>query len=89
VFVAWLLVWGTTVVGDSPQFSTLTARNAPAAIVGSVLTCSNSIGFAISVVSIELFVRACALWPLGSVLPFLAIGPLLGLLALRPLLRPA
>ena len=88
-FLAWLLVWGTTVVGDSPQFSTLTARNAPAAIVGSVLTCSNSIGFAISVVSIELFVRACAVWPLGSVLPFLAIGPLLGLLALRPLLRPA
>jgi DHA1 family inner membrane transport protein len=89
LFLAWLLVWGTTVVGDSPQFSTLTARNAPAPIVGSVLTCTNSIGFAISVVSIELFVRACAVWPLAAVLPFLAIGPVLGLLALRPLLRPA
>jgi predicted MFS family arabinose efflux permease len=87
VFVTWLLVWGTTVVGDSPQFSTLTARNAPAAVVGSVLTLTNCIGFAISVVSIELFVRASAVWPLGAVLPWLAIGPALGLLALRPLVR--
>jgi predicted MFS family arabinose efflux permease len=87
-FLAWLLVWGTTVVGDSPQFSTLTARNAPAPVVGSVLTFTNSIGFAISVVSIELFVRACSVWPLAAVLPLLALGPLLGLLALRPLLRP-
>lgn len=89
VFVAWLLVWGTTVVGDSPQFSTLTARNAPATVVGSVLTFTNCIGFAISAASIELFVRAAGSWPLATVLPWLAIGPMLGLLALRPLLRPA
>ncbi|HMA09911.1 MAG TPA: MFS transporter, partial [Ramlibacter sp.] len=37
VFMAWLLLWGTTVVGDSPQFSTLTAQNSPPAVVGSVL----------------------------------------------------
>ena len=87
VFVAWLLVWGTTVAGDSPQFSALTARNAPPAVVGSVLTFTNCIGFAISVASIELFVRASGAWPLAAVLPFLAVGPVLGLLALRPLLR--
>ncbi|WP_337230649.1 hypothetical protein, partial [Proteus terrae] len=29
VFALWLAVWGTTVVGDSPQSSTLTAQNAP------------------------------------------------------------
>lgn len=87
LFIAWLLLWGTTVVGDSPQFSTLTAQNAPPAVVGSVLTFANSIGFAISVVSIELFVRAAHAWPLGMVLPWLAIGPVLGLWMLRPLLR--
>ena len=86
-FIAWLLVWGTTVVGDSPQFSTLTAQNAPPAVVGSVLTFSNCIGFAISVVSIELFVRAAQSWPLGQVLPWLALGPALGLWMLKPLLR--
>ena len=87
LFIAWMLLWGATVSGDSPQFSTLTAQNAPQAVVGSVLTFSNCIGFAISVVSIELFVRAAQLWPLGTVLPWLAVGPLLGLWMLRPLLR--
>lgn len=89
VFIAWMLAWGTTVVGDSPQFSALTARNAPPAVVGSVLTFTNCIGFAVSVVSIELFVRAATQWPLAAVLPWLAIGPVLGLLALRPLTRAA
>jgi DHA1 family inner membrane transport protein len=88
VFVAWLVVWGITVAGDSPQFSALTARNAPPAVVGSVLTFTNCLGFAISVVSIELFVRAAQVWPLAALLPCLAIGPALGLLMLRPLLRP-
>lgn len=86
LFLAWLLVWGTTVVGDSPQFSTLTAQNAPPAVVGSVLTFTNCIGFAVSVVSIELFVRAAQAWPLAYVLPGLAAGPVLGLWMLRPLL---
>jgi MFS transporter, DHA1 family, inner membrane transport protein len=87
VFIGWLLVWGATVSGDSPQFSTLTAQNAPPEVVGSVLTFTNCIGFAISVVSIELFVRAAQGAPLGQVLPFLAVGPVLGLWMLSPLLR--
>jgi MFS family permease len=87
LFMVWLLLWGTTVVGDSPQFSTLTAQNSPPAVVGSVLTFTNCIGFAISVVSIELFVRAAQVWPLAALLPGLALGPLVGLWMLRPLLR--
>jgi MFS transporter, DHA1 family, inner membrane transport protein len=87
VFIGWLIVWGATVSGDSPQFSTLTAQNAPPEVVGSVLTFTNCIGFAISVVSIELFVRAAQGAPLEHVLPFLAVGPVLGLWMLSPLLR--
>jgi DHA1 family inner membrane transport protein len=87
LFLVWLLVWGATVAGDSPQFSTLTAQNAPPGVVGSVLTFTNCIGFAISVVSIEVFVRAAQAWPLAYVLPALAAGPVLGLWMLRPLLR--
>jgi hypothetical protein len=86
-FSAWLLLWGVTVVGDSPQFSALTARNAPQAAVGSVLTLTNSIGFAISIVSIELFVNLAEHRPLGTLLPWLALGPLAGLVALIPLMR--
>jgi MFS transporter, DHA1 family, inner membrane transport protein len=87
LFGLWLLLWGFSVSGDSPQFSALTAANAPRAAVGSVLTLTNSIGFAISVLSIELFVRLAQHWPLATLLPWLALGPALGLWALRPLLQ--
>jgi MFS family permease len=87
VFYGWLLLWGITVAGDSPQFSALTARNAPPQAVGSVLTLTNSIGFAISIVSILLFVSLSAQLPLGWLLTGLALGPAMGLWAMWPLMR--
>jgi MFS transporter, DHA1 family, inner membrane transport protein len=90
LWAPWLILWGATVSGDSPQFSALTATNAPRAMVGSVLTLVNSIGFALSVATITLFAGLAAVWPLACVLPWLALGPMLGVLCLRPLLqRPA
>jgi DHA1 family inner membrane transport protein len=88
-FALWLALWGVTVAGDSPQFSALTARNAPPQAVGSVLTLTNCIGFAISAASIELFARLAQVYPLAALLPWLGIGPALGLLAMAPLLREA
>ena len=85
VFLTWLLLWGFAVAGDSPQFSALNAANAPPQAVGSVLTLVNSLGFAISVISIEGFVRLSQVVPLSQLLPWLALGPLLGVLAMRPL----
>ncbi len=87
-FALWLLLWGITVAGDSPQLSALTAQNAPRQAVGSVLTLTNSIGFAVSIVSIELFIRQAQTVPLPQLLPWLALGPMLGLVALAPLWRP-
>ena len=88
LFLAFLLFWGIVVVGDSPQFSTLNAQSAPPLLVGSALTIANCIGFAISIVSIQLLnVLAAAVRPDYLFVP-LAIGPILGLVALRPLLRP-
>lgn len=87
VFFGWLLLWGITVAGDSPQLSTLTARNAPARAVGSVLTLTNSLGFALSIGSILLFLQLAETWPLAALLPWLALGPALGAWALWPLLR--
>jgi MFS transporter, DHA1 family, inner membrane transport protein len=55
--------------------------------VGSVLTLTNSIGFAISILSIQLFVGLAQTLPLATLLPWLGLGPVLGLLALRPLWR--
>ena len=87
LFYGWLVLWGITVSGDSPQFSTLTARNAPPQAVGSVLTLTNSIGFGISIVSILLFVSLSQTVSLGALLPWLALGPALGLWAMKRLIR--
>ena len=87
LFYAWLVLWGITVSGDSPQFPTLTARNAPPQAVGSVLTLTNSIGFGISIVSILLFVSLSQTVELGTLLPWLAMGPALGLWAMARLVR--
>ena len=52
-----------------------------------MLTLTNSIGFAISILSIQLFVGLVRGHALATLLPWLGLGPILGLLALRPLWR--
>ena len=86
LFIAFLLFWGIVVVGDSPQFSALNARYAPSDQVGSALTIANSIGFGISIVSIQLLNQAAAAIPAQYLFLLLIPGPIFGLLALRPLL---
>ncbi len=54
VFLLFLLVWGFSVVGDSPQFSSLVAKTAPSEYIGTALTIVNCIGFALTIVSIQL-----------------------------------
>ena len=87
-FLSFLLAWGVPVAGDSPQFSAMNAASAPAAYVGSALTLVNCLGFALTVVSVQVL-AATATWlaPPWWFVP-VAIGPALGLLALRRLVRP-
>ena len=87
VFFIFMLIWGIFVVGDSPQFSTITAKTAPEGFVGSGLTIVNSFGFALTVVSIQAINLLADYYPLQQVMPVLALGPLLGLAALKPLLK--
>lgn len=79
VFILFLLLWGITVVADSPLFSTLVAQNAIPHLKGSALTLVNSIGFAITIVSIQLINWLNLNIQLHYVLPLLALGPILGL----------
>ncbi len=87
LFLAYLIIWGIVVVGDSPQFSTLVAHTAPKELVGSALTIVNCIGFFITIISIQLMTSLLALIPANYLFLFLAVGPLLGLGSLRPLVR--
>lgn len=86
IFVAFLLVWGITVIGDSPQFSALTAFFAPRPLVGSALTLVNSIGFAMTIASLSLLEWLQHVVPPAWLLLPLALGPLVGLLVGRPLI---
>jgi predicted MFS family arabinose efflux permease len=86
VFLGLFIVWGAAVVGDSPQFSTLIARNAPRELVGSALTIGNSIGFAITILSIETISYAARAVPPEYLFLLLTPGPLIGLFASAPLL---
>ncbi len=67
-------------VADSPLFSTLVAQSAIPTLKGTALTLVNSIGFAITIVSIQLFNLLSTQLALPFLFMVLAIGPLLALL---------
>lgn len=82
VFLLLMLIWGIFVIPDSPQFSTLVAQSSTSTYVATGLTIVNSLGFALTIVSIQL---VNLLWA-GSSNPMvflvMFIGPVLGFLAI-------
>lgn len=86
LFLGFLVLWGMTVVGDSPQFSTLVARTAPREFIGTALTLTNCIGFGITIISIQLMGYLTARFTLPVSMTALAAGPLFGLISIRRIL---
>jgi MFS family permease len=85
LLVAFLLLWGLVVVGDSPQFSALAARYCPPEYTGTALTVQNGVGFAVTLFSIQLLPQLAP--RVGWRWAFLALtpGPLLGAWAMARL----
>lgn len=83
LFLIALSIWGMLVISDSPQFSTMVAAAAPAELRGTGLTITNCIGFAITIVSIQLLSFLTTIIDNTLLYIFLSIGPILGVYALR------
>ena len=87
-FLPFMLLWGITVISDSPQFSALVAQTAIPEIKGTALTFITSVGFAITIGSIQLLD-----WMFNNVdlkyriFIVLCFGPLFGLIALYRLVK--
>ena len=82
VFILFLIFWGFNVVADSPLYSTLIAQNAEPSNKGTSLTLVNSIGFAITIVSIQFLSLLQQHISPVYLFTLLAIGPLFGLISL-------
>ena len=78
LFLLFIFTWSFFVIADSPQFSALVAQSVPAELKGTALTLVTSIGFGITIVSIQILQKcisnfgAYGFW-------LLALGPLFGL----------
>jgi len=82
LLLSFLIFWGMVVIADSPLFSTLVAQNAIPKYKGTALTIVNCIGFAITIVSIQLLNYLHLKYNSSFLYMILAIGPILGLIAL-------
>ena len=82
LFIFFLFAWAIAVIADSPLFSSLVAQNAPDESRGSSLTIVNCIGFSITIISIQLISSLAGQIGARYVYMILAIGPILGLIAL-------
>ncbi len=73
------LVWGLTVVADSPQFSAIVTETADPAYVGTALTMQTAIGFTVTVATIWLIpvLENALTWRWAFAV--LALGPAVGI----------
>lgn len=85
IMISLLLIYGVTVIADSAQFSAAAAELAPSDKAGSILTLQTALGFALTLITVQLLPVWAemtgwrfAFWPL-------AIGPAIGVWAMLSL----
>ena len=80
-------VWGFFVVSDSAQFSALVTEEAPPHAVGTALTLQTSVGFLLTIGSIQLLPVLADAFGWRWTFAALAIGPAAGIVMMRVLAR--
>ncbi len=81
------LVWGVAVIADSAQFSAAIAELSEKSLVGTMLTVQTCLGFLLTLVSIQLVPIAVGWVGWRFAFALLAVGPLLGIIAMACLRR--
>lgn len=84
---AIVIVWGASVIADSAQFSALIADYAPADKAGSLMTFQTAIGFALTLVIVQITPHLAQMFGWPIMFCILGIGPLIGIVAMWPLRR--
>ena len=83
ILLPLVLVWGLFVVADSAQFSAMVTEVAPQQGVGTALTLQTSVGFLLTMVTIQGVPVLQESFGWGLAFPVLALGPILGIAAIR------
>ena len=73
------MAWGFFVIADSGQFSALVTESVPDHAVGTALTLQTSLGFLLTMVTIQLVPVAVALVGWRWAFALLALGPAVGI----------
>lgn len=84
---AWItlvivIIWGITVIPDSAQFSALVADHSLPEQAGSLMTFQTALGFALTIVTVQVTPMFANLYGWPVVLAGLALGPLFGIVAM-------
>jgi len=79
------LIWGFFVIADSAQFSVLVTESVPPHAVGTALTVQTSLGFLLTMVTIQLIPHMAQLISWRWAFAVLTLGPAFGIWSIRQL----
>lgn len=85
IVVTVALIWGFFVIADSAQFSVLVTESVPAHAVGTALTIQTSLGFLLTMLTIQMVPPLVQIVGWRWAFAVLAIGPALGIASIRHL----
>jgi MFS family permease len=85
VLIVIALIWGTSVVADSAQFSAAVTETAARDYVGTAVTLQTAAGFLLTLVTIQLVPLLSEAWGWRYAYIPLALGPLAGIIAMHRL----